>query len=96
MVINLNLNFKTNILSNNSYKECNFKEHNVNLIVGLNHEADLILHIDSHILKMLQNYDSAKYNESIDIFDLSYTFDEITEDEEIEDLCLDYDFRDFY
>lgn len=96
MIGNLNLKFKKCNLEGNSYNENNFKEHEICLIVGVSHEADLALHLNARIHDLIKESNCLILNSNDSIFDLDYTFDEIVEDEDVEDLCLDYDFRDFY
>ena len=96
MVGNLNLNFNVNKLDNNSFNLKNSKSFEISLIIGLNYESDLSLYLDNHIYKLIDSIDSLDITKDDLISNLEYTFDEIVEDEDTEDLSLDYDFRDFY
>lgn len=92
MVGNLLLKFKIGKLINNAYKEKDMKEHQLNLIVGIKNESYLDSYLENEIITLLSE-SSINLDDNEMIFDLEYYFDEIVEDEDIESLWLDYDFR---
>lgn len=96
MIGNLNLRFKKAKLKDNRSNVREFTENNINLVIGISHESDLSLHLGSHIYDLVRASNHVEVSDEDAILDLEYYFDEIVEDEDIDDLSLDYDFREMY
>ena len=100
MVGNLNVRFKKakGTENKNGYNvfENKIVRCEYNLVIGLAHESDLSLHLNDNIYKVLNDSGCTFIDNSEAIFDLEYYFDEIVEDENPDDISLDYDFREYY
>ncbi|MBQ8997190.1 MAG: hypothetical protein IJ086_00690 [Clostridium sp.] len=92
MIGNLFLKFKIGKLVNNAYKLADMKEYELHLIVGIENESYIDSYLEREIYNLLSE-NGINLDDDESIFNLEYYFDEITEDEDIESLWLDCDFR---